>query len=774
MGNKNFSREELLSGDLNRSRRAAKLLAAIEARCTYLRAETQRVVEAYFLEGDEASQLYSRGGYVGSLKLTAETAMEALHREDLEQFAAQWKLLAPADPEMRARLIRQVHEKYAAGPSSAPHTLAALGRDDPAVQAAYQELFGAPLQEAIRETEPHGPPGLEHPAPQSVPAPGSGSAPRSVAGQMAARLEWVSLAAGEVLFEAGDPGDALYVVISGRMQVTGKDKDGQARVLVDIGRGDVLGEMAILTGEPRNATVRAARDSELVRLGREDLFAMAQENLQVLVRVSALGIHRLDRQLAGVKRASQSCLLSFALLPCDAEVPIEDFGRQLAQVLGELGATVYLTGQEVDRAIEPGAAQAGVNDLRNAQIVAWLAEVEAYHNYTIYQAEAEDSEWSRRCLRQADRVVLVGRAAAGPQPAAHEAALLAEWSRLNMGGGASGVELVLLHGANPAIAGQAGRTAPWLKERVLRGHHHVRSDSPADMGRLARRLTGRDMGLVLGGGGARGFGHIGVLRALREMNIPVDQVGGNSMGALMSAAFALGMDDREIFDLVLRTGTRKQLLDRTLPVISLYATRRITELIRRVGAGVDIEDMWLPYFCVSSNLSKGRLMVHRSGPAWVGVRASMAAAPIFTPILHEGDILVDGGFLNNLPVDVMRQQFGSAVVLGVNCSPLATKTQEYDFGPSISGWEALRYQVVPSKRHKGPPNILGGLTQIITQIIDTNWIYLQQFTRGDADLIVTLPTSRWDVLDFDACRQIVEVSYQAACEQLAGWRPECV
>ncbi|MBN1149058.1 MAG: cyclic nucleotide-binding domain-containing protein [Anaerolineales bacterium] len=750
-----FSRDELLSGELNRSRRAARLLMAIEARCAYLRDESRRVVEAYFLEGSDDFQRRFIPCYIENIKLTAGGADQALHYEHLEHYAAQWKSLLPAqpaaNPELYARLLHQMHCKYAITPHTAPRSMACLGADNPGVQAAYQDLFGKSLSEAMHETSPK--------SPDELP----------LSEQIAAHLEWLNLQAGEVLFRAGDPGDALYVVISGRMQVISEDKDRQARVLVEIGRGEMLGEMAILTGEPRNATIRAARDSELVRLGRDDLFALARQHLQVLVQVSATCIQRLNRQLAGLRRAPGN-LLTFALLPCDECVSIEAFGRNLSDVLCGLGSTAYVTSRQLDEVIEPGASQLLVDDPRNPEIVSWLAEIETRHRYVIYQAEALASSWSRRCIRQADRVVLVGLAGTDPQPSADETALLAEWAKLHEADGtfagtnAKDVELVLLHDSSVEMA---GATALWLAPRRLSAHHHVRLGSLPDFERLARRLVGYDLGLVLSGGGARGFGHIGVLRALRELNIAIDRVGGTSMGALMGAAFARGMDDQDLTELAQHIGSRELLLDRTLPIISFYTTRKITDLIQNLSSGLDIEDLWLPYFCISCNLSKGSQMVHTRGPVWLAIRASMAAMPIFTPILHEGDLLVDGGFLNNLPVDVMRQQFGSATVLGIDCSPLSPKTQEYDFGPSISGWEALRYQLQPRLRRKAPPTLLRGLTQIM----DTNGIYRQQFTKDDADLIVRLPARGWGMLDFDHSAEIIEASYRAACEQLAGWRP---
>jgi len=299
----------------------------------------------------------------------------------------------------------------------------------------------------------------------------------------------------------------------------------------------------------------------------------------------------------------------------------------------------------------------------------------------------------------------------------------------------------------------------------LSGHHHLRLGNSEDMSRLARSLTGQAVGLVLSGGGARGLAHIGALRALREAGVPVDEVGGTRMGALIATACAMGMDDTATQQLMQRIATRKALLDRTLPIFSFYSTRKITALIRQVTSERDIEDLWLPYFCISCNLSKGEERVHTRGPVWRAVRASMAAAPVFAPMLDHGDLLVDGGFLNNLPVDVMRQRLGDATVLGIDCSPLAPRARPYEFGPSISAWQALRYQLLPSYRQKGPPNMIG----IFSQIMDTNGLYRLRFVSDAADLIVRLPTREYGMLDFDQCAEIIELGYRATAEQLAAW-----
>jgi len=213
--------------------------------------------------------------------------------------------------------------------------------------------------------------------------------------------------------------------------------------------------------------------------------------------------------------------------------------------------------------------------------------------------------------------------------------------------------------------------------------------------------------------------------------------------------------------------SRQALLDRTLPLFSFYATRKITAIIRKVVGDLEIEDLWLPYFCISCNLSRGAQMVHTCGPLWRAVRASMAATPIFSPMLDRGDLLVDGGFLNNLPVDVMRKRLGDATVIGIDCSPLAARSRPYDFGPSISAWDALRYQILPSYRQKAPPNMIG----IFSQIMDTNGLYRLRFVKDAADLIIRLPAREYGLLDFDHSAEIIELGYRATAEQLAAWLP---
>jgi predicted acylesterase/phospholipase RssA len=267
-------------------------------------------------------------------------------------------------------------------------------------------------------------------------------------------------------------------------------------------------------------------------------------------------------------------------------------------------------------------------------------------------------------------------------------------------------------------------------------------------------------GLVLGGGGARGFAHAGVGRALREVGVPVDAIGGTSMGALIGASYAIDHSYAEMVDFAKMSSSRKRLIDLTLPLTSFAASRKVTELYQRMFGDIQIEDLWRPYFCVSSNLTRAEPMIHDEGPLWAAVRASTAIPAIFAPVQHSnGDVLVDGGVLNNLPIDVMRQRFDVGHVIGIDVAPAREKMRSYSFGPSVSGWDLLWRRINPFAQKLRAPSLFGSIMRTV-EINDAYRMKSPAFQRV-ADLLIHLPLGQFRTLDFDAYAAIIERGYQA-------------
>src|ERR1700728_1057711 len=334
----------------------------------------------------------------------------------------------------------------------------------------------------------------------------------AIRAELARELEPVDVTAGEVIFRQGDAGDGLFVVVSGRLRVSvaadGPGTGGPERVLYDLGRGAIVGEMALVTDRPRAATVHAVRDSDLLLLRVSSFMGLLERSPALVSGVMRLLVDRLlavdrllteDRPLAPTPGART---IAVACAGADSRAALAVAG-QLATELARTGSVLRVDSGTVYRQLGEGAAQRAPGDAGRAELVGWLHRVERDHDHVVYQPDGQDTEWSRLCLSQSDVALLVASAADDPSLGAVEARALAPGSLRR--------ELALVH-----AAAQPSGTARWLERRPVADHHHLRAGRPGDVARLARMLTGTGCGLVLGGGGSRGLGHIRVIRALGE------------------------------------------------------------------------------------------------------------------------------------------------------------------------------------------------------------------------------------------------------------------
>ena len=457
---------------------------------------------------------------------------------------------------------------------------------------------------------------------------------------LAPYFERVELAGGQTLCRQGDASDALYVVCSGSLGAFGPGLSTEReRLLGLIAPGETVGELGLLTAQPRSATVRALRDCTLLKLSRGDvLLRLMRAHPEALVGTLRQIV---DRHLKNDRGESLTPARTFALLGFDASVPLRATAEQVAQALGSFGRTALI--------------DAGLGRTQDAQ---WHSQREREHRFVLYVAGPEDRTWRATCLRQADQVVMVAHADASP----------AAWPDAMCHTGSDALHRarhLLLLGAGGAP--RPGNAARWLSQ--FEGEvalHHVRG--PADHARVARHLAHRATGLVLSGGGARGFGHIGVVRALRELGQPIDAVGGTSMGAIIAAGVACEWDDAQLLEQMRQAFIRGHpLRDLTLPLIALTRGTRATRLLRRSFGARDIEDLAIPFFCVSANLTLGSVDVHTRGSLWKWLRAGAAIPGLMPPLLDAGMVHVDGAVMNNLPTDVMRDR-GVHQVIAVDIS----------------------------------------------------------------------------------------------------------
>ena len=569
--------------------------------------------------------------------------------------------------------------------------------------------------------------------------------------ELARGLEPVHVVAGEVVFRQGDAGDGLFLVVSGRLRVT-VAAEGTERAVHDLGRGSVVGEIALLTDRPRTATVHAVRDSDLQLLRAPVFQELAERSPALMSEMMRLLADRLltrDRLLSD--RALPPAIRAIAVVAAGQDPrPAAAVGRLLAGRLAQAGRVRLVDADVVERELGPGAAQRKPGDPGRGELTGWLHDLERAHDYVLYQAEAADTAWSRLCLSQADVVLLAASADGDPARGPVEARALATPSLR--------CELALLHRDQPS------GTARWLASRAVADHHHLRDGEPADAARLARMITGTGCGLVLGGGGPRGFAHLGVIHALEDSGIPVDVVGGTSIGAIVGALCALGLDDvARVRALTHQIG---RLVTLTLPLVAVSSGRRVDRLLADRLGTVPIEDLPRPFFCVSASLTRAEEVIHDRGPLWPAVRASASLPGIFPPVYADGDLLVDGATLNNVPVDVMRGRVGSGCVVAVDLSPEVETLTVAPFGPGLSGWRVLGRRLNPfASAHPVP-----GIGYILTRSPSLNQVRHQRAALdGDrVELLLRPPVAGLGALDFKGAGPLIEAGYSHATEALAA------
>jgi NTE family protein len=546
---------------------------------------------------------------------------------------------------------------------------------------------------------------------------------------LAAELEWQGLPGGWVLFREGERDDSLFIVIAGRLGVVTADADGREAIISHISPGETVGEMALLSGAPRSATVVALRDSELVRLKRASFEKLADQHPGLMRFITQLLVLRLERT-SHRNVAAPDCL-SIAVVPLDRAIDSAAFGRSLGRALEDLGVkTMVVDRREADRPTE------------------WFTAIEEDHRIIVYQAEYHPTEWTRLCVRQADRILmLVGVAQPPPESKPPALAVMPAAARGEQ------IEVVFIH--DDTVTGALAVTETLARYKAG-FHYHVRSKRQSDMERLARLISGRAIGLVFSGGGARGFAHIGVMRAFKAAGVPFDLVGGTSMGSMVAAAAALEWDEAQTMDHLKRAFViTNPLSDYTLPLVAIVRGRKVSRLLREHFGEALIEECWRPFFCTSSNLTAGSAKIHRTGPLWRALRASIAIPGVLPPVIENSQILIDGGVMNNLPVDVMSAMRRGRVV-GVDVAREHVLTAESDDLENRSMWQLL------SAKRRGTPNIIGllmsaGLVNSEAQV---------KLQRQQVDILIEPKLGKMGMLDWKSWETAVEGGYRQTMEIL--------
>ncbi|KAF9936096.1 phosphatidylcholine and lysophosphatidylcholine phospholipase [Mortierella alpina] len=630
-------------------------------------------------------------------------------------------------------------------------------------------------------------------------------------------MEWMQVNASQVLHRQGEDSDSIYIVLNGRLRTIIEKEPGKIEILGEFSQGESVGELEVLMGTPFPSTLHAIRDTEVARMPKSLFNTLALRHPEITIRISRLIAQRASDAMnnggpnpkaVGVTPDSainNSNLRTIGIMPVSSTVPVAEFADRLKAALVGIGSTATLLNHSTVMNLLGKHAFTKIGKLK---LDNWLNEQEEMSQIVLYLADGGlTSLWTQTCIRQADCILLVGHGDEDPAVGDYERLLIGMKSTARK-------ELVLLH-ANRHC--EPGSTAAWLKSRIwVHAHHHVQmpykgptmlgdqarkktimnlkdhlekfytnirhnnsQKSPAfngnrsDFARLARRLTGRTVGLVLGGGGARGISHIGVIRALEEAGIPVDIVGGTSIGAFIGGLYARESDNVAIFGRAKMFAGRmaakwRMVADFTYPVTSWTTGHAFNRGIWKCFSDTQIQDFWLSYYCNTTNITFSRMEIHQAGYAWRYIRASMSLSGFLPPLCDNGHMLVDGGYMDNLPVEFMKS-LGANTIFAVDVGS-DDDTTLHNYGDSLSGWLVLLNRWNPfSNVYRHIPN-LADLQSRLAYVSSVKQLEAAKATPGM--FYFKPPVQEFGTLEFGRFLEICEVGYEYGKEMLEKWRKE--
>ncbi|ETN09978.1 hypothetical protein PPTG_10754 [Phytophthora nicotianae INRA-310] len=642
-------------------------------------------------------------------------------------------------------------------------------------------------------------------------------------------FDWLHLHSGESLFDRGDLCDSVFTVISGRLRAVQvhSHRGKEVETSNELVRGATLGAMDMLSAGPSNSSVFAIRDSQISQMSRNVFDYVVSKYPSVLIhftknlarRMPTPRVDSLKADVTGAKSRSNYLLSlgsnstttdgqkaganlplgTIAVLSLTKMTKIQTFCSHLEMSLKTLAEVETVSSQKARAFL--GDQWISNSRVARANLTAWMGDIESSNELVIYEADQQLTAWTKLCLRQADNILLLCSDTHPQQAFVSDMVTILEdaWDKRDAEISVVRIRekdwtLTAVEAAAKLEAKGSSRSyalkrrlrlqmdspllprfiLPMEKYEWISGFHNVQvpfEEHRSDFMRLSRRITGNAVGLVLGGGGARGLAHIGVLRALQECGIHVDVVGGTSIGAFIGGIYAMHPNNLDLVESKVQqlsaglSSIFEKLRDLTLPILSFFNGTRFNQSIRALFYDLSIEDLMLNYFCVSTDIAKSRMSVHRSGPAWKYVRASMSLQGYFPPISEDGSLLLDGGYMNNLPADVMKEEGGIKYIFAVDVAS-ESNTDFYDYGSALSGWWLLWNKLNPFAKTVVVPS-MGDVSAALAYVSSEQ--HKDRIKEECIDLYLRPPVKDYGTLEFNKKDEIIEVGYKYALPRIKAW-----
>lgn len=561
--------------------------------------------------------------------------------------------------------------------------------------------------------------------------------------------EYLQSQAGEVIIKEGENEQSAFVLLSGRLRVLKQDANGNQRRINEIRTGEFFGEMAALSGLPRSTSIICLRDSSLLKISGADFSMLLDKYPSIYRFISKSLIHRLSTSNSKASWAPKQ--KTICIQAHHPGIDLAGFNQELSSALKSY-ASVDIINQEAIQAFLGRSLDKDLSSEEKDRLSKWLNEKEQSFDLVILSSEEDEGLWNSYCTRQADLILVLGEHEGGRDLSKTESRIFADHS--------SHAQDVILLLWTPGLTKISG-TKKWLESRRLSSHFHLTEAS--DFAKLARYLTNNSIKLILGGGGARGFAHLGVIKAIKELNIPIDYVGGTSIGSIMGAGLAVDwtMDEmlQNAYDAFVKS---KPLKDYHLPLVSLIRGRKLKRALHKYFGGIDIEDLRTPFLAIAADLSKAQTVVLDHGPLDFAIRASIALPTILPPAVRGNSLLVDGGVVDNLPFDPLASK-ANGYSIGVDLSSL--KERELGYQEIPSNKKLLRDKFRTKKRFKVP-----NMIQIIMGTLTLASGEKRLANQEKFDLYLSPEIGSYGFMAWKDHQAMIDEGYNHSFERLKEWK----
>ncbi len=527
---------------------------------------------------------------------------------------------------------------------------------------------------------------------------------------IAARLKRKRYPQGAIIFREGDAGEAMYLVESGQLQVFVTGAGDTQQPLAYLGPGSFVGEIALLLEQPRSATLKVIIDAELWVLHKRDLEELLAEHPLIALHLT----REIGRRLVTTSHQSVP-LMKYSLITVWGGQAYELALALAAQTEGKVGI-LPLAGSRALTDV-PLLSPEGIDGQRDG------APTLLKDNGFTERSLAENLS---HLVEEFDHVLLIL-----PDQPFSEANALADVARKALGLSDCAVSF--------------GPPPPWIQNAIPAGRLLACDGSPESIQRIARRLTGRTVGLALSSGGSRTIAHIGVVQVLRQADIPIDMIAGSSGGALFGALIAAGWSDQKLVEFARRLGSFNTFRNWDInlpPRAGLIKGRRARDLINGWLEGRHFSDLEIPLSVVATDIATGQEVIFDSGLVADAVRASISIPGVADPWYYHDRFLVDGAVVNPMPASVLRAQ-GADIVIGSS----VVRTADDPGQP--------QFEKVPH------------FLQIISRIISSMEIELIKAQFPLADVMIHPHVYVDHALDFAHSDTLIALGEEAARDQLA-------